>query len=206
MQSNVANVRHVLEMDWEVHFVSLCLIGLEYSGPHSVRSYGQDILSLYSYYFRRMNPTFQQALLAQCATLITEKIKQIQTSLDLSQDSLVSDTKSSAGDKYETSREMIQQDLDRLQGQLREAKKDQQLLQSIGSLPPSKEQRVRLGSLVKTEMGWYFLSIGIGKVNCLDQTVFVVSLQSPIGQLLLGKAVGENFSFQQKAQIILDIH
>lgn len=149
-----------------------------------------------------MTPTFHQALLEQCATLIKEKIKQIQTSLDLSQDSLVSDTKSSAGDKYETSREMIQQDLDRLQRQLNEAQKDQQILESISSLPTTKEKRVRLGSLVKTEMGSYFLSIGIGKVNCLGQTVFVVSLKSPIGQLLLGKAVGEKFTFQQKSQEI----
>ncbi|MCL7986484.1 3-oxoacyl-ACP synthase [Sphingobacterium sp. lm-10] len=131
-----------------------------------------------------------------------EKIKQIETSLDLSQDSLISDTKSSAGDKYETSREMIQQDLDRLQRQLKEAQKDQQVLQSIPSLPPTKENRARLGSLVKTETGLYFLSIGIGKVTCLDQIVFVVSLQSPIGQLLLGKGVGDSFTFQQKSHVI----
>lgn len=152
-----------------------------------------------------MTPTFQHALLEQCTILINEKIKQIQTSLDLSQDALVSDTKSSAGDKYETSREMIQQDLDRLQRQLNEAQKDLQILQSIPSLPPATENRVRLGSLVKTEMGFYFLSIGIGKVTCAAQTVFVVSLQSPIGQLLLGKTVGEEFSFQQKSQVILGI-
>lgn len=152
-----------------------------------------------------MTPTFQQTLLAQCVTIIEDKINQIETSLQLSQDALVSDTKSSAGDKYETSREMIQQDLDRLQRQLNEAQKDLQTLQSIPSLPPATENRVRLGSLVKTDQGLYFLSVGIGKVTCEEQTVFVVSLQSPIGQLLLGKTIGEEFSFQQKTQSILGI-
>ncbi len=152
-----------------------------------------------------MTLTFQKALLARCTIIIEDKIRQIQTSLNLSQDALVSDTKSSAGDKYETSREMIQQDLDRLQRQLSEAQKDCQILQSISSLPPQHEKRVRLGSLVKTDLGFYLLSVGIGKVVCEDQTVFVVSLQSPIGKLLLGKAIDEEFSFQQRSQIVLDI-
>ena len=44
--------------------------------------------------------------------------------------------------------------------------KDLQTLQSITSLPPATENRVRLGSLVKTDQGLYFLSVGTGKVTC----------------------------------------
>ncbi|MFD2598844.1 hypothetical protein ACFSQ3_07750 [Sphingobacterium corticis] len=152
-----------------------------------------------------MDANFREKLIAHCSKLIQEKLDQIQLSMDLAQDSLVNDTKSSAGDKYETSREMIQQDLDRLQKQLSEAKRDQQTLQSIIDLPAYSDKEAkhaRLGSLVTTEVGVYFLGVGLGKVVCEGQTIFAISLQSPIGKLILGKQQGESFSFQQGTQTI----
>lgn len=135
--------------------------------------------------------------------MVQDKIHQVQESINQVEDSLFNETKSSAGDKYETSREMIQQDLDRLQGQLTASDKDRVVLESLNNI--SQSDRVVLGSLVQTDLGVYFIAIGIGRVSCDGRDVFVISPQSPIGKLLLGKRVGEVLVFNGKEQGILAI-
>jgi len=101
--------------------------------------------------------------------------------------SLQDETKSSAGDKYETSREMIQQDLNRYQQQLAVAQQDRAALEKL-DLTPAKH--VSTGGLVKTDTAVYFVASSVGLVKLEGVSVFVISPKSPIGQLLLGKSVG----------------
>ena len=151
-----------------------------------------------------MNPDFREVLIAQCMDMVQDKIDQAKESVRQAEDSLFGETKSSAGDKYETSREMIQQDLDRLQKQLAASDKDRVVLESLGDTPQS--DKVVLGNLVQTNLGVYFIAIGLGRVSCAGKDVFVISPQSPIGKLLLGKQVGEVFAFNGKEQKIVAIH
>lgn len=151
-----------------------------------------------------MNPDFREVLIAQCMDMVQDKIDQAKESVRQAEDSLFGETKSSAGDKYETSREMIQQDLDRLQKQLAASDKDRVVLESLGDTP--QLHKVVLGNLVQTNLGVYFIAIGLGRVSCAGKDVFVISPQSPIGKLLLGKQVGEVFAFNGKEQKIVAIH
>ncbi len=134
-------------------------------------------------------------ILEACNVHVQKRMDQIKMAIDDANHSIREDTKSSAGDKYETSREMIQQDLSRYQQQLQLILQDQQLLQRIAE-QNSVPQLATQGSIVYTESGIYFIAISIGEVRCSDKKVFVVSLQSPIGQVLKGKAVGDSFSFR----------
>jgi len=100
---------------------------------------------------------------------------------------------------------MIQQDLTRYQQQLMLAQQDQDILKKIEE-QNIVHQAVGLGSLVKTNKGTYFVSISIGELKIEESSVFVISLQSPIGQGLKGKKVGDLFTFRaNQEQEILHI-
>jgi len=116
-----------------------------------------------------------------------ERIAMIESALETARDSSNDDTKSSAGDKYETSREMIQQDINRYQGQLLEANKDLLQLTNIATAIADATDFVKLGSLVKTNVGLYFIATSIGALKIGDMNVFAISPVSPIGQLLMSK-------------------
>jgi hypothetical protein len=57
---------------------------------------------------------------------------------------------------------------------------------------------VDLGGLIETNQGIYYLSIGIGKIEINSEIIYAISLDSPIGQLLKGKRVGEALEFRGK--------
>ena len=144
-------------------------------------------------------------VLEACYAYLAKRVEQIQLAIDDANYSIREETKSSAGDKYETSREMIQQDLTRYQQQLMLAQQDQDILKKIEE-QNIVHQAVGLGSLVKTNKGTYFVSISIGELKIEESSVFVISLQSPIGQGLKGKKVGDLFTFRaNQEQEILHI-
>ncbi len=135
-----------------------------------------------------------------------ERITMIESALETARDSSNDDTKSSAGDKYETSREMIQQDINRYQKQLVEANKDLQQLISIESLSNDVIDVVILGTLVQTNVGLYLIATSIGAVKIGTNNIFVISPASPIGQLLIGKKIGDSFVFNNVNQKVIAIY
>ncbi|MBX2974264.1 MAG: hypothetical protein KF797_14300 [Flavobacteriales bacterium] len=58
------------------------------------------------------------------------------------------------------------------------------------------------GSLVTTDQGVYFIAIGLGPVQVAGNTCYAISLASPIGQLLQGKAAGDAISFNGKRIVV----
>jgi len=128
-----------------------------------------------------------------CASFIENRLDRIQKSIATIQESLSSETKSSAGDKHETGRAMLQLEREKLGKQLAEVEAIRQVLSKINvNLPIEK---IRLGSLVKTNKANYFLSISAGEFKDDSNSVFCISVGTPIGQLLLGKSIGDNFVF-----------
>jgi transcription elongation GreA/GreB family factor len=128
--------------------------------------------------------------------LLADSILQAKRDYELAKDSRDSDTKSSAGDKFETGREMMQREMDKISASIDQYKNQVSLLSKINltrSYPV-----VDLGSLITTDQGHYFVSIGLGKVEISDESIMVISLESPMGQLLKGKRTGDTFSFREK--------
>jgi|SRR5690606_12385338 len=144
----------------------------------------------------------KELLKESCLKRTQVRFEEIQLGMTQAQESLESETKSSAGDKYETSREMIQQDLSRYQDQLNQVKKDLIVLQQIELKP--KEKAI-LGAVVVTEGATYFLAISLGKLEIAGNTYMVISPHSPIGRLLWEKEVGEIFQFNDREQQIQQI-
>lgn len=113
------------------------------------------------------------------------------------------DTKSSMGDKYETSREMLQQEINRLLSQRSEI---QQQLENLQKLPITTHSKIAFGSFVETSLGSFYISESLGKVQLGNIHCIAISISSPLAQNLLGKSQGELFLIQTKKHHIINIY
>ncbi|RYG14905.1 MAG: 3-oxoacyl-ACP synthase [Chitinophagaceae bacterium] len=138
-----------------------------------------------------------------CLKFIQERIQTAETALQQAREASNDDTKSSAGDKYETSREMMQQDIDRNKRLLIDAEENQKVLNAINETQLSEE--ARNGSLVLTDQGNFYLSISAGQLHHENKTYFAISAVSPIGKLLLGKQKGDKFDFNGRKYLVKEV-
>lgn len=112
------------------------------------------------------------------------------------------DTKSSMGDKYETSREMLQQEINNLQLQLNEA--TGQVMQ-LEKLPLKANTTVSNGALVKTTTGLYFIAVSAGEVELNGEKIMTISPETPLAKALFGKSTGEYYELNHKVQRVGEI-
>ena len=112
------------------------------------------------------------------------------------------ETKSSMGDKFETSREMVQQEINNLQIQLNENLNARNSLKIINT---KLHQMIGLGSLVETNNGLFYIAVSLGEIKLNDKKIFVISTESPLGKLLFGKKKGEEIILNNTKQIIQNL-
>jgi len=141
----------------------------------------------------------KRQLLENCTQFVQNKKNIISKSIESNKEDLFSETKSSAGDKHETGRAMIQLEMEKAGQQLSEVTIMQEVLSKI--VIGKKSEVVCLGSLIKTTKVTCFLAISVGKIEIDGVDYFAISSQSPIGKELLGKKVGEVLPFN-KAEIL----
>lgn len=121
--------------------------------------------------------------------LLESQIQQAKHDLSLAKESRDSDTKSSAGDKFETGREMMQREMDKLSASIDIY---QQQLGKIKSIDSNKRTDfVSLGSMIETNFETYYMAIGMGQITCSTESIYAISPESPLGVLLMGKRVGD---------------
>lgn len=145
----------------------------------------------------------KKSLLFQCAELIQEKIDVLEKMTADIQDSANNETKSSAGDKYETGRAMMQQERDKYAVQLEQAKLVRAHLNRIK--PEVTFGQVAFGAIVRTTLANYFIAISAGRMEVEGQKYYVISPQAPLAKLLLQKTSGDTFVFNDKEMKILEV-
>ena len=145
----------------------------------------------------------KETLYQHCLDYLDQRLKVCLDRIASVEDDLSSETKSSAGDKHETGRAMLQLEREKLGFQLATIEKEKEELQKI-PLSGSSE-KVRLGSVVKTSYKHYFIAISAGILKVKNETYIAISPQSPIGQLILGKQVGDAVSFRGNSFEIVEI-
>ena len=109
------------------------------------------------------------------------------------------ETKSSMGDKFETSREMVQQEINTLQIQLNENRNSRNSLKTINT---NLHQTIGLGSLVQTEKGFFYIAVSLGEIISNEQKIFVISTESPLGKALHGKKKGDEILLNNMKQTV----
>ncbi|MEH0155406.1 3-oxoacyl-ACP synthase [Limibacter armeniacum] len=138
----------------------------------------------------------KQAIHGKCEGYVNERIQTAKSAMEEAQLAANEEVKSSAGDKYETGRAMLQIERDKHAVQLSEALKLKAVLDHIDA--SKEEEVVKLGTLVSTSMGTFYISISAGKLEVDKQMVFAISMSSPIGAKLNGMKKGEETLFNEK--------
>jgi transcription elongation GreA/GreB family factor len=138
----------------------------------------------------------KEALFQQCVAHVNMRLQTIQTIISSHQKALSSETKSSAGDKHEIGRAMLQLEMEKAGQQLAAVQQMEQILARVAIAKPSIS--VRLGTIIETSSVHYFLSVSAGKLTVNEITYFAISASSPIGQLIVGKQVGDTFIWRGK--------
>jgi transcription elongation GreA/GreB family factor len=116
---------------------------------------------------------------------------------------LLSETKSSAGDKHETGRAMAQLEREKLGQQLVEINKIKQTLNRVKTIKTTNI--VTIGSLVYTNQFNYYIAISAGEFIVNNNSFYAVSPNTPIGKLLIGKTIGDIILFKNKRINIIDV-
>jgi hypothetical protein len=142
----------------------------------------------------------KQQLHALCLAYIEERIKGANQAIQFAQASANEETKSSAGDKYETGRAMAQLEIEKNSTQLAEAKKLKQILLQLD--PSKATETAQAGSVVITNQGRFYISIPAGQFIIEGESYFAISPSSPIAQKLLGLRIGYQFSFNKKEFVV----
>lgn len=143
-------------------------------------------------------------LLLHCKTHLVTRRKAVQQIFDNVAISLQEETKSSAGDKHETGRAMLQLERENAGKQLAEIEKLETIFNRIA--PEVSKGPVHLGSVVETNGVSYFISVPVGAIVIKDQTYYGIGIASPIGQLLMGKTEGEEVRFRESVIKITSIY
>ena len=138
----------------------------------------------------------KQQLYQQCLDYVQQRMDAAQQGIEAAQQASQDDTKSSAGDKYETGREMAQQETDRNMAQLNEANKLKVALNQINLTLIN--DRVETGCVVITDTAKFYVSISAGAISAAGETYMAISLASPIGQKMKGLKAGDRFNLNDK--------
>ena len=144
----------------------------------------------------------KQRLLRFCFGYVDAKIAASRKAMDEAQKEANLETKSSAGDKYETGRSMMQLEKQKYALHLREALRMRVSLEAIDAARVCEQ--VEKGAVVETDDGHFFFSIAAGQVN-LDLAYRCLSLDSPLGQALNATEEGDIVVFRGKEIEILSI-
>ncbi|MCL7762080.1 3-oxoacyl-ACP synthase [Polaribacter sp. Z014] len=135
----------------------------------------------------------KEALFKQCETFVNKRLQTVNEIISSNQKALQSETKSSAGDKHETGRAMLQLEMEKAGQQLAGITIMKEILAKIDVSKISKV--AHLGTVIETDSVNYFLSISAGKLIVANKVFFAVSVSSPIGKILLGKKIDEKIIF-----------
>ena len=127
---------------------------------------------------------FQKSdVISKLLSQLNKKLKFLNQNLESAIISRNSDTKSSAGDKFETSREMAQIEIRKLETEILKV----QLF--IEDLQEKK------ADFIITETEIFLILIPFGKIAINSQTVYCISNSAPIAKLLLNTDISALFNY-----------
>ncbi|UEG50985.1 hypothetical protein LK994_05790 [Ferruginibacter lapsinanis] len=161
-------------------FISECRIGNIFLSVHSM--------------------ILKQKIYRHYCQIVEQKITLLQQVLADLKESGTNETKSTAGDKHETALAMLQIEQANKRAQLQEIIAQKNVLGKIN--PTISAPIVTIGSLIKTNRGYLFMSVALGKAEIEGITVIALSPQSPLGIQLMRLKEGDTAIMNGNSYII----
>lgn len=145
----------------------------------------------------------KSALHQWCITFITNRLILEQRGLQEAQETANSDTKSSAGDKYETGRAMAHLEAEKFSRMITETS---EILDRISQISPTQFcETVVPGAVVSTNHGCFYCLISADDIEIDGEEFCTISLASPLGTVLAGKSSGDSFEFRGSTYTIVNV-
>jgi len=137
--------------------------------------------------------TLKQNIYNQYLQYINDRIQNYRDMiLDLAEDAQ-NDAKGSAGDKHETALSMMHIEQEKLNYKLKEVLEQKQVLESIDVDKVNK--KIGIWSLIQTNTFLFYMSAALPKITFEEIDVVALSPSSPLGKIMLGKEINEEFEF-----------
>jgi len=146
----------------------------------------------------------KQALYQECLSRVENRYQKIKQAIADIDESLAETTSSSGEDDFDNSRAMLQIDKENSMKQLSEVNVLRDTLNRMDL--KSEGDYVRLGSLIFTNNGIYFICLSYGPIEFEGTNYICIALNSPIGQVLRGLKKGDSFQFNEKSYTIKEMH
>jgi hypothetical protein len=144
--------------------------------------------------------TFKQKIHTYFLQLVQDRIDVFRDMiLALTEDSK-NDAKGSAGDKHETALSMMHIEQEKLNHKLAEVLAQKAILDKIDAL--KELDTIALGSLVKANGIYLYLSVALPKITIEGINVIALSPQSPLGAKLMGNQMGFTFEINSTQYLI----
>ncbi len=144
--------------------------------------------------------TLKQKVYNFYTQVVNDKLRSLQQVLADLKESGSNETKSTAGDKHETALAMLQIEQANVGAQLQDVLEKKAALEKID--PALSSSKIVNGSLVKTDKGYLFISMALGKATIDGDSVISLSPQSPLGQKLLGLSTGDVAAINNNKYVI----
>jgi hypothetical protein len=135
--------------------------------------------------------TFKQKIYLQYHQLVQDRIDVFRDMIVALTEDSKNDAKGSAGDKHETALSMMHLEQEKLNAKLKEVLTQKAVLDKIDASIVA--ETIVLGSLVKANGIYLYLSLALPKINVDGVNVIALSPQSPLGAKLMGNKVGFTF-------------
>ncbi len=147
--------------------------------------------------------TFKQKIHTYYQQLVQDRIDVFRDMIVALTEDSKNDAKGSAGDKHETALSMMHIEQEKINHKLAEVLQQKTILDKIDA---SKElDTIALGSLVKANGIYLYLSVALPKIAIDGINVIALSPQSPLGAKLMGNQMGFTFEINSTQYLIESI-
>jgi hypothetical protein len=147
--------------------------------------------------------TFKQKIYQQYSQLVQDRIDVFRDMIAALTEDSKNDAKGSAGDKHETALSMMHIEQEKLNHKLKEVLTQKAVLDKMN--PEIVSEIISLGSLVKANGIYLYLSLALPKINIEGINVIALSPQAPLGNKLMGNKVGFTFEINGTKYLIENI-
>ena len=136
----------------------------------------------------------KERLYQECLNLLDKRLKIEADAIEVARCGAANEDKCSCGDKYETTRSMLQLEQEKYSMQLANTLK---LKKSLTQLDIKKTvTKVSPGALVLTDIDNFFFAIGSDEIEIDGEEYQPLSFLSPLGAAFAGKKVGDSIEFR----------
>ncbi|MEO6000855.1 MAG: hypothetical protein ABIN89_28670 [Chitinophagaceae bacterium] len=146
---------------------------------------------------------FKNKLKQLCHSIIEQRITTTKTAIEEAQQTANLEGKSSAGDKYETSRAMGHLEKDMQSRQLAAHLKEMASLHSVNIEPIYETPST--GAFIQCTHISFFIACGLGKQMLEGNPVIFLSPYAPLAKSLSLKKKGDSIDFSGIQNIIIDV-